>query len=204
MLLRVKLANHPGTLAKLLKVIADQGGTLGAIDLISSDSEHIIRELLVNFQDSRSMEEIRAIISDIPEIELLQVADRVFLRHVGGKIEVNSIRPISDRIDLSLVYTPGVGKISEMIAEDPDLAYTLTIKGNTVAIVTDGTAVWVCRDDGEILDALRAGQLALFVAVDRYAAEVDAEVRAFDADRRRFVEQLQPGRAAAPGHGSDG
>lgn len=65
-------------------------------------------------------------------------------------------------------------------------------------VVTDGTRVWACREDGEILDALRGGQLALFVAVDRFVADLDAEVQAFDAERRAFVEQLGGERFSAP------
>ncbi|HEX5613953.1 MAG TPA: helix-turn-helix domain-containing protein [Acidimicrobiia bacterium] len=65
-------------------------------------------------------------------------------------------------------------------------------------VVTDGSRVWACREDGEILDALRGGQLALFVAVDRFVAELDADVRAFDAERRAFVEQLAVERFSAP------
>ena len=61
----------------------------------------------------------------------------------------------------------------------------------SLRLVTDGRTVWACHDDGQILDALRSGQLALFVAVDRVAADVDAEVRAFDAERTAFVEQLR-------------
>jgi DNA-binding transcriptional MerR regulator len=68
-------------------------------------------------------------------------------------------------------------------------------------LVTDGRNVWACRDDGQILDALRAGQLALFVAVDSLAAEVDAEVRAFDAERAAFVERITEETQAEPTEG---
>lgn len=82
--------------------------------------------------------------------------------------------------------------IGELVASGDDLA--------SLSLVSDGESVWACRDDGEILEALRHGQLALFVAVDRFADEVDAEVRAFDADRRAFVATLSE-RAAHPARG---
>ena len=82
--------------------------------------------------------------------------------------------------------------VTELVAAGHDLA--------ELSLVSDGESVWACRDDGEILDALRHGQLALFVAVDRFADEVDAEVRAFDSDRRAFVETLSE-RAAHPAQG---
>jgi DNA-binding transcriptional MerR regulator len=71
-------------------------------------------------------------------------------------------------------------------------------------LVTDGETVWACRDDGQILDALRHGQLALFVAVDRLADDVSAQVHAFDADRRAFVDELQVRRDNPPGKGDPG
>jgi hypothetical protein len=74
-------------------------------------------------------------------------------------------------------------------------------------LVTDGTSVWACRDDGQILDALRAGQLALFLAVDHFVASVEGDVRAFDAERRAFVADLtarERSAAAHPSRGSSG
>jgi len=77
----------------------------------------------------------------IPGVQIVQVADRVFTKHLGGKIEIKAKREIQGREDLGLVYTPGVARVSQAIANDPEMAYRLTMKGNSVAIVTDGTAV---------------------------------------------------------------
>lgn len=139
--IRLKLSNRPGTLAKVLTVIAREGGSLGAIDLISASPSHMIRELMIRLSDGSHLEALVGALEEIPGVQIIHVADRVFLRHLGGKIEVKPKRPILNWEDLSLVYTPGVAGISEAIAREPDMAYKLTMKGNSVAIVTDGSAV---------------------------------------------------------------
>ncbi|MHB1042714.1 MAG: malic enzyme-like NAD(P)-binding protein [Eubacteriales bacterium] len=139
--IRLKLSNRPGTLAKVLTVIAREGGSLGAIDLISASPSHITREVMIRLKDGGHLDGLVKALEEIPEVNIIHVADRVFLRHLGGKIEINPKRPILNWEDLSLVYTPGVAGISEAIARDPNLAYKLTMKGNSVAIVTDGSAV---------------------------------------------------------------
>lgn len=139
--IRLKLSNRPGTLAKVLTVIAREGGSLGAIDLVSASPTHITRELMIRLRDRSHLEGIVKALEEIPEVKVIHVADRVFTRHLGGKIEISSRSPVSNWEDLSLIYTPGVAGVSEAIAKDPDLSYKLTMKGNSVAIVTDGTAV---------------------------------------------------------------
>jgi len=139
--IRLKLSNRPGTLAKVLTVIAREGGSLGAIDLISASPSHITRELMIRLRDRSHLDGIVKALEKIPDVQIIHVADRVFTRHLGGKIEITPKRPVLNWEDLSLVYTPGVAGVSEAIARDPDLAYKLTMKGNSVAIVTDGSAV---------------------------------------------------------------
>lgn len=141
LLVRLKLSNRPGTLAKVLTVIARKGGSLGAIDLISASPSHVVRELMIRLRDASLLEELLKALEEVPGVQVLRVADRVFMRHLGGKIEINSKRPLTNWEDLSLVYTPGVAEVSEAIAKDPNKAYKLTMKGNSVAIVTDGSAV---------------------------------------------------------------
>ncbi|MCL6638686.1 MAG: NAD-dependent malic enzyme [Firmicutes bacterium] len=139
--IRLKLANRPGTLAKVLNVIAREEGSLGAIDLVSATPAYMTRELMIRLSDRSHLEKLIKALEEIPEVQVIHVADRVYLRHLGGKIEVAPKRPVHNWEDLSLVYTPGVAGISEEIAKHPELAYKLTMKGNTVAIVTDGSAV---------------------------------------------------------------
>ncbi len=139
--IRLKLANRSGTLAKVLAVIARERGSLGAIDLISASPQSVTRELMVRLRDRDHLYEMIAALDAIPGVQIIHIADRVFTEHLGGKIEIKAIRPITNWEDLSLVYTPGVAGVSEAIASEPDMAYKLTMKGNSVAIVTDGSAV---------------------------------------------------------------
>jgi malate dehydrogenase (oxaloacetate-decarboxylating) len=96
---------------------------------------------MIRLRDKSHLGEILEALDEIPDVEILHVADRVMMKHLGGKIEVSSTRPLQNWEDLALVYTPGVAGVSEAIAEDPDMAYKLTMRGNSVAIVTDGSAI---------------------------------------------------------------
>lgn len=139
--IRLKLSNRPGTLAKVLTLIGREGGSLGAIDIISASPTYVTRELMIRLQDRNNLDGMVKALGKMPGVQVIHIADRVFMRHLGGKIEVSPKRPVLNWEDLSLVYTPGVAVISEDIAREPNLAYKLTMKGNSVAIVTDGTAV---------------------------------------------------------------
>lgn len=139
--IRVKLSNRPGTLAGVLTAIAREGGSIGAIELISASPSMVTRDIMVRLRDRNSLGGLTGTLSDIPGVRVIHVADRVFMRHLGGKIEIQPKKPVSNWEDLALIYTPGVGGVSEAIARDPGLAYRLTMKGNSVAIVTDGSAV---------------------------------------------------------------
>jgi len=107
---------------------------------VSVGRDYIIRDITVNVS-SEHEEKIVNAVKAIDGIEVLQVSDRTFLMHLGGKIEVVSKMPLKTRADLSMAYTPGVARVCEAIHADPEKAFTLTIKKNTVAVVTDGTAV---------------------------------------------------------------
>ena len=141
MTIRLQLINKPGTLASALSVIAAEGGGLGSIDLLSASSTHVVRELMVRLRDRSCLEGIVAALDKLPGVEMTQLADRVFLQHLGGKIEIKTKREIKNHEDLALVYTPGVARVSRAIEHDPEMAHRLTMKGNTVVIVTDGSAV---------------------------------------------------------------
>ncbi|HSS18986.1 MAG TPA: malic enzyme-like NAD(P)-binding protein [Pyrinomonadaceae bacterium] len=146
--LRVRLASRAGTLGEVATAIGKAGGDIGAIDIVTVARDHIIRDITVNTVSSEHEDAIVAAVAAIDGIEVLHVSDRTFLMHIGGKIEVVSKMPLKTRADLSMAYTPGVARVCEAIHEDPEKAFTLTIKKNTVAVVTDGTAVLGLGDIG--------------------------------------------------------
>ncbi len=146
--LRVKLSSQTGTLGELTTVIGRAGGDIGAIDIVSVGRDAIVRDVTVNASSSEHGKQIVDAARDVDGVEVVNVSDRVFLMHIGGKIEVVSKAPLKTRADLSMAYTPGVARICEAIHRDPEKAYTLTIKRNTVAIVSDGTAVLGLGDIG--------------------------------------------------------
>jgi malate dehydrogenase (oxaloacetate-decarboxylating) len=146
--LRVKLSSRTGALGELTTAIGRAGGDIGAIDIVSVGGDSVVRDITVNAASSEHGGEIVKAVRDIDGVEVLNVSDRVFLMHIGGKIEVVSKSPLKTRADLSMAYTPGVARICEAIHRDPEKAFTLTIKKNTVAVVTDGTAVLGLGDIG--------------------------------------------------------
>jgi malate dehydrogenase (oxaloacetate-decarboxylating) len=146
--LRVKLSSRAGTLGELTTAIGRAGGDIGAIDIVSVASDSIIRDITVSATSSKHGEQIVEAAKDVDGIEVINVSDRTFLMHLGGKIEVVSKTPLKTRADLSMAYTPGVARVCEAIQQDPEKAFTLTIKKNTVAVVTDGTAVLGLGDIG--------------------------------------------------------
>src|SRR5262245_43064599 len=146
--LRVRLSSRAGSLGELTMTIGRAGGDIGAIDIVTVGNNYIIRDITVSSASSAHGEQIVETVKDIDGVELLQVSDPTFLMHLGGKIEVTSKVPLKTRADLSMAYTPGVARICDAIYRDPEKAYTLTIKKNTVAVVTDGTAVLGLGDIG--------------------------------------------------------
>ncbi len=146
--LRVRLENSPGTFARLADAIGDAGGLLGAIDLVRVETGTKIRDVTVLAGDAEHLERIAAAVHDVPGVEVVNVSDRTFLMHLGGKIEIALKTPLKTRDDLSMAYTPGVARVSSAIAADPAKAWNLTIKQNMVAVVSDGTAVLGLGDIG--------------------------------------------------------
>jgi malate dehydrogenase (oxaloacetate-decarboxylating) len=146
--LRVRLSSRAGSLGELTTAIGRAGGDIGAIDIVTVGNNYIIRDITVSSVSSTHGEQIVEAVKDVDGVELLQVSDPTFLMHLGGKIEVVPKVPLKTRADLSMAYTPGVARICEAIAKDPEKVFTLTIKKNTVAIVTDGTAVLGLGDIG--------------------------------------------------------
>ena len=146
--LRVHLENQPGSFARLAAAIGDAGGLLGAIDLVRVERGKKVRDVTVLADDEGHIHRIVDAVRALPGIEVEHVSDRTFLLHLGGKLEVVPKAPLKTRDDLSMAYTPGVARVCRAIADDPDKVWNLTIKQNTVAVVTDGTAVLGLGDIG--------------------------------------------------------
>ena len=146
--LRVRLDNRPGTLGRLASVIGDAGGNITSIGGFDVRSAHLDEDVLVNCSSEEHIERVTHAVHGVDGVDVLEIADRTFEMHRGGKIEVLARMPIADRDDLSMAYTPGVARICTAIEREPALAHELTIKKNTVAIVTDGTAVLGLGDIG--------------------------------------------------------
>jgi malate dehydrogenase (oxaloacetate-decarboxylating) len=146
--LRVRLENRPGTFARLAESIGEAGGLLGAIDLVRVEAGTKVRDVTVLAGNAEHMDRIAETVRKLPGIEVVNVSDRTFLMHLGGKIEVALKTPLKTRDDLSMAYTPGVARVSSAIAADPAKVWNLTIKQNTVAVVSDGTAVLGLGDIG--------------------------------------------------------
>jgi malate dehydrogenase (oxaloacetate-decarboxylating) len=139
--LRVDIPQRPGSFAQVATVIGEHGGILGAIDLVRTAKDFVTRDVTVACSDEDQAEDIAQAVRQLPGVVVRSVSDRTFRMHLGGKIAIAPKVAIKTRDDLSMAYTPGVGRICTAIAEDPSKAWTLTIKRNTVAVVTDGTAV---------------------------------------------------------------
>ncbi len=138
---RLELANRPGMFAKVAAVLAEEGANLGAVDIVSATAERMVPDVTIDVQGEAHGEKVLARVRALPDVKVLSASDRIFLLHLGGKIQVQSKFPITTRNVLSMVYTPGVGRVSQAIAKDKTNAYAFTGKGNTVAVVTDGSAV---------------------------------------------------------------
>jgi malate dehydrogenase (oxaloacetate-decarboxylating) len=128
-------------LASLTQAIALTGGNIGQIDLIEQNRHDSIRDITVDAASGEHGETIVNSVKELTDIQVINVYDRTFNLHEGGKISIASRIPIKTVSDLAMAYTPGVGRICQAIAQKPEEVYRLTIKQNTVAIVTDGSAV---------------------------------------------------------------
>jgi malate dehydrogenase (oxaloacetate-decarboxylating) len=139
--LRLQIPNRVGMLASVTQAIASHGGLLGQIDLIEQSRKESTRDITVDAASTEHAETIVQAVKALPHIQMMDVYDRTFNLHRGGKISITSRIPLKTVSDLAMAYTPGVGRICTAIAQNPEEVYNLTIKKNTVAIVTDGSAV---------------------------------------------------------------
>ncbi len=161
--LRVHLDDSPGAFAALATAIGDAGGSLGAIDLVRVEDGRKVRDIVVMATDDGHAARVVAAVRALCGITVEHASDRTFLMHLGGKLRVEPKTPLVTRDDLSMAYTPGVARVCQAIARDPDAAWSLTIKRNTVAVVSDGTAVLGLGDIGpEAAMPVMEGKAMLF------------------------------------------
>ena len=161
--MRIRQRQRPGAFAPVAGAIGDTGAILGAIDLVRVEDGEVVRDVTVACGDLAHGEAVVQSVRKLDGVMVEQVSDRTFLMHLGGKIEVTAKIPLKTRDDLSMAYTPGVARVSTAIHDDPDTAWSLTIKGNTVAVISDGTAVLGLGDIGpEAAMPVMEGKALLF------------------------------------------
>ena len=169
--LRIEAKFDPHATAKVVHVIAQEGAIVAGVDMVESDDESLLFDVTAKTLDLNHAKAIRDKLEQFEGVDVLGIHDAIAQVHLGGKIEVALKRPLKTRQDLSRVYTPGVAQICEQIAEDPAIARKMTIKKNTVAVVTDGTAVLGLGDIGpKAALPVMEGKAALF----KHFANVDA------------------------------
>jgi malate dehydrogenase (oxaloacetate-decarboxylating) len=193
---RLAIKNKPGMLGRVASAIGEAGGDIGSVDLVESGRERVVRDITVKARDSHHGEDIVNRLKHVTGVRVVNVSDRTFLMHLGGKIEIRSKVPIRTRDDLSMAYTPGVARVCLAIRDDRERAFELTIKQNFVAVVTDGTAVLGLGDIGpEAALPVMEGKAMLF----KEFANVDAfPVCLGTKDVDRIVETVK---LLAPGFG---
>ena len=170
--MRLTYPNRIGMFAKLAAIIGKEGGNLGAVDIVSPDSKRMVRDVTVRARDDKHMDEIAQAIRKLKDVSVSNVSDQVFLLHLGGKISIKNKVPLTTRDTLSMAYTPGVARVCTAIAEQKEKAWSLTIKGNSIAVVSDGTAVLGLGDIGpEAAMPVMEGKAMLFkefAGIDAY------------------------------------
>ncbi|HEY5911685.1 MAG TPA: NAD-dependent malic enzyme [Verrucomicrobiae bacterium] len=146
--MRLTYPNRIGMFARVVSTVGRQGGDLGAVDIVTPDAKLMTRDITVRARDEAHQDAIVSAVRRLPEVKVINVSDRVFLLHLGGKLAIRNKVPLTTRDTLSMAYTPGVARVCEAIAADPRKVWQLTIKGNSVAVVSDGTAVLGLGDIG--------------------------------------------------------
>ena len=170
-ILRLELQRRPGSLGRLTSAIGEAGGQIGAIDILVQKENTTLREITVDCSDRDHWDQVVQIVENLEGVKVIEVTDRTFELHRGGKIYTGLKVPLKTRDDLSMAYTPGVARVCNEIAADRDKAFQYTIKKNTVAVVSDGTAVLGLGDIGpEAAMPVMEGKAMLF----KEFADVDA------------------------------
>ena len=195
-IVRLRLFNEVGVLNRVTQKISDLGGNIGAIDIVRPEPDALIRDITIFTHNPEHGEKLVEGLREIEDVEFINFSDRTFLAHLQGKIEINNRLPLSTRDDLSIAYTPGVARVCTEIHKYPENAYKLTIKGNTVAVVTDGTAVLGLGDIGpKAAMPVMEGKAMLF----KQFADIDAWPICLDTtDTEEIISIVK---ALAPGFG---
>ena len=194
LLMMVRIANSPGKLGMLTTTIGECGADIGAIDIYEAGPDHMVRELRVFCRDAVHAREVVDRVDALDGVDVQRASDRTFQLHRGGKIEIANKVHIRTNAELSHVYTPGVARVSMMVHDEPDSVWALTARRNTVAVVTDGTAVLGLGDIGpEAAMPVMEGKCMLFKsfgAIDAWPLCLDTK----DPDRIvDIVEAIAPG-----------
>ena len=154
---------EPVAVGQLTTAVGEVGGVVIALDIVESHEDRLVIDITVNARDADHADDITKAIDALPQATVHKVSDRTFLLHLGGKIEVRSKVALRNRDELSMAYTPGVARVSEALVKHPEDAWNLTVKGNSVAIVTDGSAVLGLGNIGPIAAMpVMEGKAALF------------------------------------------
>jgi malate dehydrogenase (oxaloacetate-decarboxylating) len=161
--MRLEIQNRVGMLGKVTTAIGEAGGDIGAVDLSGHGKGTVIRDVTTRARGIDHAQEIIKTVKTIPGVKVVNVSDRTFLMHLGGKIEVHNKIPVKTRNDLSMAYTPGVARVCMAISKDVKKSFSLTIRRNAVAVVSDGTAVLGLGDIGpEAAMPVMEGKAMLF------------------------------------------
>ena len=161
--MRLEIQNKVGMLGKVTTAIGTAGGDIGAIDLSGHGKGTVIRDVTARARGIEHAQEIINTMKEIPGVKVVNVSDRTFLMHLGGKIEIHNKIPVKTRNDLSMAYTPGVARVCMAIHKDVKKSFSLTIRRNAVAVVSDGTAVLGLGDIGpEAAMPVMEGKAMLF------------------------------------------
>ena len=192
--MRLHTAPDHGVVGAVATAIAEAGGIVTAIDVAESGYERLVVDVTCSASDADHAKELEAEVDKVKGVVVYKTSDRTFLLHIGGKIEVASKVPLRNRDDLSMAYTPGVGRVSMAIYEHPEDVWRLTTKGNTVAVVTDGSAVLGLGNIGPgAAMPVMEGKAALFkrfANIDAWPICLDTQ----DTDEIvRAVELIAPG-----------
>jgi malate dehydrogenase (oxaloacetate-decarboxylating) len=128
------------SVSQLTTAVESAGGSVTALDVTASGHDRLRIDVTIAARDTEHAEQLVEAMRSVPGVSIGKVSDRTFLMHLGGKIEMQSKHPIRNRDDLSMIYTPGEARVSLAIAGKPEDARRLTIKRNSIAVVTDGSS----------------------------------------------------------------